>query len=366
MTNIVPLRGGAVSNVFRSRNNLPDLTGAAQQGLQASFATLGYKGKNWRIKYRGEEEILFDDRGTPLPELNVVIVGVSPHISKNWYGKRYGEGDSEAPDCFSSDGVFPDMAAKNRQSPSCAACPQNAWGSRITDSGKKAKACQDVRRIAVVPSGDIRNENYGGPMLLRIPPMSLNNLAKFGTDLARMGYQPYMVETKLKFDYSVAYPLITFTPTALLGDAQAAEVLDALEDPLIDRMLQADTRGATEVQEPAPARSAFAGSANPNPVEQPPAPPPVTPPPPPAPPEPVEIPPPAPPAPVPTAPSSTPVVGKKRSAFAKSASMAPPKPPMEEPEAKAPPIAPVMTTLPSSMEDAIANLLKAPSLPQAS
>jgi hypothetical protein len=216
-------------SVFAGRS-LPDMNKAAQQGLQASFAVIGYKGRNWRIKYRGNDELLRDASNRPLSELEVVIVGISPHISKQFYNKRYQEGDAAPPDCFSVKGDRPDPASPDLQCPTCAACPQNVWGSRITDSGKKAKACQDSRRIAVVPYGDIANEAYGGPMLLRIPPMSLANLAKYTNKLDRYGAQPYMVRTMLRFDYDVAYPLIVFQEVAWLDEDAAHAVAEVIEE----------------------------------------------------------------------------------------------------------------------------------------
>lgn len=260
MNAIVPLQGG-IPSVFQQFGNMPDLNANAQAGLTAAFAVIGYKGKNWRIKHRGEEELVMDANGVPVPVLNVIIVGVSPNISKQYYEKKYSEGDDGAPDCFSIDGVAPDAASPKKQCATCAACPMNAWGSRITEAGKKAKACQDSRRIAVVPSGDILNEGLGGPMLLRIPPTSLNNLAAMTRELTRYSAQPYMVETAIGFDYNVAYPLLTFKPTGWVQDpAAAAQIHDVMQDPLIDRMLQEEVAAATHDPEAAQhEQSALAG-----------------------------------------------------------------------------------------------------------
>ena len=261
MNALVPLAGGLPS-VFASYTNLPDLNAAAQQGLTAAFAVIGYKGKNWRIKHRGEEELVMSN-GAPVPHLNVIIVGVSPNISKQFYDKKYTEGDDGAPDCFSIDGVKPDVGSPKKQCATCAACPKNVWGSRITEAGKKAKACQDSRRIAVVPSGDILNEGYGGPMLLRIPPTSLNNLAALTRELQRYGAQPFMVETQLSFDYNVAYPLITFKATGWVQDpAAAAQIHEVMQDPLIDRMLTEAVAAAEHDPEAAQhEQSALAGGS---------------------------------------------------------------------------------------------------------
>jgi hypothetical protein len=205
---------------------------------------IGYKGRNWRLKYRGEEELLKDDKGIPLPVLPVVIVGVSPSVSKQFYAKGYVEGSDEAPDCFSLDGVNPDASSTKKQHSVCATCPNNAWGSRISEDGKKGKACSDRRRIAVVPLGDLKNESYGGPMMLSLPPTSLGNLANYAAMLERKGASLEFVGTKLGFDYDVAYPRITFEAIGWLSQEQAIEVIGSdgnsgiCAEPIIEQMLQ--------------------------------------------------------------------------------------------------------------------------------
>lgn len=236
MNQLAPLAGSAPA-AFASAGNLPDMNAAAQAGLMPSFAVIGYKGRNWRIKHRQNEELLLDGRGVPIPTLPVVIVGISSAVSKLYYEKRYQEGDQEAPDCYSNDGIHPDPAAAKPQAPNCAACPMNVFGSRINENGKKTKACQDSRRIAVVPRGDIQNERYGGPMLLRLPTMSLANLDKYARDLQRFNAQPFMVQTDIGFDYDVAYPQITFQAAGWLTEPEVPAVLDQLKNPIIDRMI---------------------------------------------------------------------------------------------------------------------------------
>lgn len=252
MNALAPLAGG-VPAAFAGQT-LPDMNAAASQGLSAGFAVIGYKGRNWRIKYRGEEELLKGADGVPVAILPSVIVGISPNISKQFYDKRYSEGDDAAPDCFSLNGTTPDPQSPKPQCQTCAACPQNVFGSRITEAGKKAKACQDSRRVAVVPLGDIENASYGGPMLLRLPPMSLPNLATFSREIGRYGAQPYMVATNIGFNYDVAYPEITFAAARWLTEDEAKRVVEAMGDPQVERILS-----STSEQEaaPAPAPSAL-------------------------------------------------------------------------------------------------------------
>jgi hypothetical protein len=271
----------------------------AHQNLSSGFAVLSYKGKTWSIRYRGDTEILQGSPGVghdgrplpvmPLATLDVVIVGISAAISKSFYNKRYAEGDADAPDCFSVNGVVPDPASPHKQNTTCAVCPQNRFGSRISDNGKKAKACADYRRLAVVPAGDEANEGYGGPMMLRIPAMSLNNLDYYCSELQRKAQvDASEVETRIGFNANVAYPEITFSAIKCITEPAAYDaVLQHLDSDLVHRMLntevfetQHDPSSMVDVAAQALARPAFMQQGQPQPQEQPqPAPQPVQPPP---------------------------------------------------------------------------------------
>jgi hypothetical protein len=236
-----------------ARNRRSSLNSNAKQGIQASFAVLGYKGKNWRLKVKSAETVLHDDRNQPLTSIEAVIVGISPAISRQYFGKSYSEGDNDGPDCYSTDGIKPDAGAPHKQNPVCATCPQGQWGSRITDAGKRAKNCQDTRRIAVVPLTDLE-QNVFGPMLLRVPPMSLNNLSNYSDFLDRKGAGFECVGTRIGFDVSVAYPRLTFDAIGWLDEDQQRLVTGddgnggLCADPLIERMLGADLTQTEEVE----------------------------------------------------------------------------------------------------------------------
>jgi hypothetical protein len=246
MGELIPFDAGRPPAVLQGRQS--SLNAAAKAGVQASFAVVGYRGRNWRLKYRGDETLVADQEGNPLPYLDVVIVGVASTISKQWYEKKFVEGSDDSPDCFSTDGMAPDPTSPKKQHATCATCPRNAWGSRVTDAGKKAKACADSRRLVVVPLYDIENESFGGPMLLRIPPTTLNNLANYAGLLDKKGAGLECVATRLKFDNDVAYPLIEFHALGWLTNEQATEVLQAMEHPQIERMLsEAVAEAAAEV-----------------------------------------------------------------------------------------------------------------------
>jgi len=270
---LTSLDRGRPSTLARHRQGSP-LLGNARQGLAPSFAVVTYKGRNFRLKYRTEEQIVRDDRGRAATYIDTVIVGVSPNISRQYFPDAYVEGASEGPACYSTDGKVPDVGVPQRQNPVCGTCKWSQWGSRVTDAGKRAKACQETRRLAVVPLQNIENELMGGPMMLRVPPMSLSNLSNYSDFLASKGASFETVATRIGFDENVAYPRLTFETLDWLDDDQqlAATGEDGsggvCASPLIERMLggvevevsdqnaspQSPPRRASEEPAPAPRR----------------------------------------------------------------------------------------------------------------
>jgi hypothetical protein len=221
--------------------------------VQSSFAVIKTLGKIWKIRYRGEETLIRDERGQPRQELDVVVVAASAAISKNYYAKGYAQGDDASPDCFSVDGQTPDPTSPHKQANVCATCPQNQWGSQMTPNGKKAKACKDQRLVAVVPLGDIPNEAMGGPMLLRLAPTSLVSFSRYADYLERKGVGDMSwVGTKLTFDHDVSYPKIEFTAISYVTEDQDAQIAEVMKSPAIERILYnyGSTETATEAAEP--------------------------------------------------------------------------------------------------------------------
>lgn len=260
-TNLVPFEVPAnllqeLQDLFGPDQSNKDLT----EGVQPSFAVVTFRGKVWRVRYKGEDRMIQNADGDPMPFIVCVIAKASPAISKLYYSKSYTEGDDAPPICFSLDGVKPDASSTEKQSPSCAACPHNVWGSRITESGSKAKACADSRRLAVVPYPDIDNEAFGGPMLLRVPPTSINELARFG-DALRQSNTPYQaIVVKVSFDYEMAYPKLVFQAVRPLKIEEAKRVLEHMHSEQVLRMLmepvQGDETGAAEEARSAPEKAA--------------------------------------------------------------------------------------------------------------
>lgn len=234
MSNIVPFESAKLPAYLTSgafAGMADDLTSGVGQG----YPIISIKGKNFHV-VRGEERTLVtrpDDPDTPASSLEVVILRANPNLSKVYYSTGYVEGSDAKPECFSNDGKVPAADAETPQAKSCATCPHNQWGSKITDNGSKGKACSDSRRIAVA-TPDHLNE----PMLIRVPAASLKALAQFGDMLKKRGVPSYsMVVTKVSFDYNVAHPSLTFKPIGFLDEAAANEAANMSTELVVEQII---------------------------------------------------------------------------------------------------------------------------------
>ena len=139
--------------------------------------------------------------------LDVVIIGSNPKVSKAYFDKPY---DSSAADmfpvCTSANGITPDESTENPVSPSCATCPHNVLGSKITNSGAKSKTCSDTRALAVIAASD-PSKVYQ----LLVPISAMKALRVYFKHLNNYGVIPEEAITQLGFDDHADYPKITFT-----------------------------------------------------------------------------------------------------------------------------------------------------------
>jgi hypothetical protein len=176
------------------------LAGGAR-GLRISI-----KGGVFRMFNNGDEIARSDDRA-----MNVVIVRSSPDTARQYYEGEYVDGEASAPTCWSTNGVAPEAEVKEKQSASCATCPQNVAGS---GNNGESRACKFKRDLAVVLDGDI-----GGKVFkLSLPATSIfgkpeNNvmpLQAYGKLLVQHNLPVNAVVTELRFDTSVTQPKLGF------------------------------------------------------------------------------------------------------------------------------------------------------------
>ena len=227
-----------------------------KHGVTTGFPVISFRGKVWRLR-KGDDQRIFGGEDTPSSSIDVVMVLANKNLSKIYYAQKYEEGDDSPPSCWSMDGIHPDSGASDPQSKACANCPNNVWGSRISEAGKKVKACSDSRRVAVVLPSDLeRNKDKATSMLVRIPGASLAGLREYAEKQLH-GFPYFAVVTKIGFDINASYPKLTFRPVSMIEDEDVAAAITALrENPDVIRMVTTgDEIDPADVPEPAPAPS---------------------------------------------------------------------------------------------------------------
>lgn len=214
--------------------NRPDLGTDITNGLGSQgHAKIGIKQARWRIIENGVEEVL------NTLALEVIIVGANRNKSKVFYLSKYNNKDDEAkkaPDCWSDNGVGPSARCSSPQAQTCAACPHNVWGSRITDAGNQTKACADYKKLAVVLADDLGRNAFE----LRVPPASLKPMNEIITRLMNNKIPLWAVVFELTFDPSEDYPKINFKPVRYIDQTQTDIVQEWLADTEINAIVGSD------------------------------------------------------------------------------------------------------------------------------
>lgn len=232
-------------------------------GVTAGFPVISYRGKVWRIRKGGKEESYLDENGDAVQSVEIVLLKSNPLPSKTYYESKYEEGSAEAPRCWSPDGIKPDAGVQNPLSRTCAGCPKNVWGSKISETGSKTKACSDVRRMAVVFAHDLAEKGKDATLfLMRVPPASLNPLKDYvEKGLAPKGIPPYALVTRVGFDNQVAFPKLTFRPARMLAEDEAELVVHFRGSDDASRILSESHEFADEDGNPDGSGEASAGAA---------------------------------------------------------------------------------------------------------
>ena len=187
-----------------ARMNQPSSLGSAiTGGINSGIAIprISIKGSRFRVIEDGAELVL------NTLEMDAIIVGANPQLSKTWYEKKWNPDDEPAaPDCFSHNGIRPDVESTKPQATACVSCPHNQWGSRLADNGQKLKACADAKRLALVSSSDPSGTVY----LLSVTPAALKGLNQYHREIAQKGIPAGVVITKIGFDTTASFPKLTF------------------------------------------------------------------------------------------------------------------------------------------------------------
>lgn len=191
-------------------NPSSDVDSLASSSL--SIPRVSLRGKKFRVMADGEEVI------KPSTQLEAIILAVEPGpglFIKTFYEGTYNPNDTSPPSCSSSNGVHPDAWVTAPVSDRCNTCPNNRFGSATSNSGKKAKACKDSKRIWLTLPDDISGTVYA----LGIPVTSLRNVSEYAKHLKSHNYPITATVTRLSMDEDGDFPMLNFEVARFLDEA---------------------------------------------------------------------------------------------------------------------------------------------------
>lgn len=216
-------------------------------GIGTSYAIVGYKGKMWTLRYRGEthpfkQKVTRED-GTVVEtfadHIDIVVLWAAPGKSKSYF-PNWEDGSGEPPLCASLDGVVPDVGVEQKQSEACAICPRNEW--KTLPNGRKGRECTDYKRLAIACMPNATKLMFGEPLMepifLRVPPASLNSLALLEQKMGPkgMGYHYAEYLTRITFVPEQSYPQMQFYAVRPLTEAEKTPIKNLRNDPQCQRI----------------------------------------------------------------------------------------------------------------------------------
>jgi hypothetical protein len=228
----------AIQAAFGELSNIPE---------KQSTPQLSFRGKVFRVVMDGEENVVKNSAGDPVQSVRVIVLKINSDRSRAYFEGQYEEGKSQTPICWSNDGKTPDASIAEPQAQSCAACPQAAKGSKVSDSGKAMAACGTFRRVAIVPTANLDHE----PLLLKIPQTSIWD--KDNAENEKTGFYAFdqyldflrkrgvnhtgAVMTKIKFDPRPSYPKLLFGADNWTPTDWHPKIKALIDDPRLDTLI---------------------------------------------------------------------------------------------------------------------------------
>jgi hypothetical protein len=204
-------------------------------GIGSSYGIVGYKGKVWSLRLRGETHMFVrPDDGSPAAFLDVIVLRSPGYKSKSYYpAGTFQDGQiGTRPTCAALDGATPDADIATPQSNACAVCPKNVF--KVNAEGRKTRDCSDYKRLAVLILPSMTKALLGAPLMepvfLRVPAASLNDLAMLGEGMSAQGFHYSSYVTRIGFNPEKPHPQMTFRALQPLTDREAPLVLPLRED----------------------------------------------------------------------------------------------------------------------------------------
>ena len=253
---LAPELSGLPAGLKEWATGLLGLADAAGGGIQGGgHPRLSIKGRQFTAITMDGDEVRVGNFSQQVGVfVDAIVVGANPAISKIYYDKPFDPSTTEpvAPTCYSDNGIGPSSRAETPQCATCAACPHNAWGSKVTPGGAAIKACADAKKLAVILTEDIQGPVYE----LRVPAASMKAFGAVNNDLKGRGVPLPMVVLSLSFDAQATYPKLAFKATRYVD---AKTELPVVQETLRDKGEEiAEAVGTKDV----PAQTAAAAPSN--------------------------------------------------------------------------------------------------------
>ena len=241
-------------------SDVADSATNALAGGGGGMRRISIKGGVFREMIGGKEYRSSEERA-----MNIVVVRVAQHNSRQYFSGTYVEGEKAAPTCWTSDGQKPDSDVREKQSANCASCPQNIKGSGQGDS----RACRFQRRMAVLIENEIANREvyqliapatsyFGDGERGKMP------LQKYAQHLQAHKTPITKIVTEVRFDTASTQPKLVFKAVRPLTNEEYAAVVDVMDS---DEAIRAVTLNVAQTDGDAPLPALFA----PAPAEEAPA-----------------------------------------------------------------------------------------------
>ncbi len=238
LMNISAFKGIQPANAFKV---LDPHAESLADGIGSSYGIVGYKGKVWSLRLRGESYMFVrPDDGSPAAFLDVIVLRAPAYKSKSYYpAGTFQDGQLGArPTCAALNGETPDMDIMEPQNNACATCPRNVF--KLNAEGRKTRECSDYKRLAVLILPTMTKALLGAPLMepvfLRVPAASLNDLALLGEGMSAQGFHFSSYVTRIGFNPEKPHPQMTFRALQPLTDNEAPLVLPMREDPTAIRI----------------------------------------------------------------------------------------------------------------------------------
>lgn len=266
LMNVTAFKGMTPDAAFAGLNPQDE---SLADGIGSGYAVIGYKGKVWSLRHRGETHTFIrPDDGSPLAFLDVIILRSPAVKAKSYYPEGSYAAEASAgkpPTCSSIDGVTPDAGVLQQQAVACAICPRNEW--KVNAEGHKGRECSDYKRLAVLILPNLTSRLLGAalmePAFLRVPAASLSDLATFGKAMSEQGFHYSTFVTRIGFMADKSHPQMTFRALQMLTAAEAPVVLPMRNDATALRITgedMLDTRQAAPAQVAGPDPQAVAAA----------------------------------------------------------------------------------------------------------